>query len=101
VTNTATCGGGILGEWVLTGDKETMIQAMTDAVACRAPLAVSTAGGGIARQYRVQFHANGSADWHCFASFSRRDEAEACLKQLHDKGLEARLIEHAICPAAA
>ena len=57
--------------------------------------------GGLARQLRVQYQATSTADWRLYAAFRRRDQAEQCLDQLNRDGYQARMVDYAICPAAA
>ena len=64
-------------------------------------LAVSGPGGGVARQYRVQYHTDSDPNWRMYASFRLRDDAENCLRRLVESGCQARLIRYSITPAAA
>lgn len=63
------------------------------------PVAVSSPGGA-ARQYRVQYHKPAESDWHLYATFRSRDEAEDCEKQLQQRGLESRVVAFSLCPTA-
>jgi hypothetical protein len=62
-------------------------------------LAVSTAAGP-ARHYRVQFRAAQDSNWQRYASFDRSDQARLCLRQLHNDGYVARMVNFSIAPAA-
>jgi len=63
--------------------------------------AVSSCGGSLARQYRVQYLAPGYDAWKIHASFRDRAEAEQALAQLRRQGQIARLIEIRLCPSAS
>ena len=64
-------------------------------------LAVSSPGGGVARQYVVQFQALTEEDWRRYGSFRSAEHAEKCLQNLHRRGYRARVVQHSIVPAAA
>ena len=64
----------------------------------RDPVAVSSPGGGVARQFRVQFHVETEDKWRMYGSFRTLEQAENCLTQLHQRGFQARLVKYNICP---
>jgi hypothetical protein len=64
-------------------------------------VAANCAGGGVARQFRVQFHPSPAAPWRMYASFRSQEPAEACVDRLHEQGYEARLVKYVNCPTAA
>jgi len=64
-------------------------------------LAVSSAGGGIARQYRVQYYSATETEWQKYHVYLCRKQAEGCVNMLKLRGLNARIVAYSICPAAA
>ncbi len=64
-------------------------------------VAVNCPGGGVARQFRVQYHTSPADPWRMFASFRARGPAEACVDRLHEQGYEARLVKYVNCPTSA
>ena len=71
-----------------------------DSLPFHSSVAVSSPGG-FARQLRVQYQAKSTTDWRLYATFRRRDQAEQCLDRLNRDGYQARMVDYAICPAAA
>jgi len=76
-----------------------MISRFTDAQA--KPVRAVSFPGGLARQYRVQYQHPDSQTWQVHGCYREREEAEKAVAALQAKGLQARLIEYRICPAAA
>ena len=64
-------------------------------------LAVSVPGGGVARQFRIQYHTETDPRWRMYASFLRGEDAESCLWNLQQSGCQARLVCYGISPSAA
>jgi hypothetical protein len=60
----------------------------------------SAANPGICRHFRVQFRDTLQKDWRMYAVFRRRDQAEACVGTLHQRGVTARLVDCDRCPTA-
>jgi hypothetical protein len=56
--------------------------------------------GGMARQYRVQYHRAADEEWRMYATFRTRELAEDCVKRLRKRGFESRIVTYAICPTA-
>ncbi|QDU94753.1 hypothetical protein [Lignipirellula cremea] len=70
-------------------------------LAATTPIAVSSAGGGQAPQYRVQYAHAGQDLWRMHSLFRRREQAERCASELQKKGLAVRVVKYRICPSAA
>jgi len=68
--------------------------------AARHTVAVSAAGSGVARQFRVQYHESAETLWRQYATFCEREPAEQCLADLLGQGLEARMIPFVITPVS-
>ncbi len=66
----------------------------------RHPVAVSAAGSGVARQFRVQYHETAGTLWRQYATFGRREQAEECLAKLLSRGLAARMVSFVIPPVS-
>lgn len=56
--------------------------------------------GGIGRQFRVQFQDGSCSEWRHFAAFSNGDDAQRCLCELRQDGLNSRVVRYAHCPTA-
>jgi hypothetical protein len=55
---------------------------------------------GVGRHFRVQFRENAGKDWRMYAVFRHREQAEACLGTLHQRGMTVRLVDCDRCPTA-
>ena len=75
---------------------------MISQASVEAPMLLTTATcpGGIARQYRVQFHDSRAESWQVHATFTSREAAQACLARLLAGGCRARLVDYSRCPTA-
>lgn len=60
----------------------------------------SAANPGVCRHFRVQFRDAAQQGWRMYAVFRRRDQAEACVDTLHQRGMTARLVDCDRCPTA-
>jgi hypothetical protein len=56
--------------------------------------------GSIARHFRVQFQETPAQDWHMYATFATRDNAEKCLTRLSSEGIQARMVVYPLCSTA-
>jgi len=68
--------------------------------AARQTVAVSAAGSGVAKQFRVQYQEASASLWRQYATFGRRQQAEECLNALLGQGLQARMIPFMITPVS-
>ncbi len=73
---------------------------LLDSTVDRHPVAVSSPGGGVARQYVVQCHSSAEIEWRRYASFRDRQRAKECADRLQRGGLQVRLVAYGICPSA-
>jgi len=64
-------------------------------------LAVSGPGGGLPRQYRVQYQSTSEEHWRLYGTYRNAQQAQACVHLLHDRGYKARFVPYSISPAAA
>jgi hypothetical protein len=60
----------------------------------------SVSNPGVVRNFRVQARESGSSDWHMYATFRHRMQAESCIAALQASGVSARLIDCDRCPTA-
>jgi nitrogen regulatory protein PII-like uncharacterized protein len=65
-----------------------------------AQVIASVANPGVGRHFRVQYRDTAHDDWRMYAVFRRRDQAEACLGMLHQRGVTSRLLDCDRCPTA-
>ena len=56
--------------------------------------------GGLARQVRVQYRAQSTLNWHWYASFQTPYQAQQCVDELQQDGVQARLVDYLHCPAS-
>ncbi len=64
-------------------------------------VAVNSAGGGLAPQYRVQFQLSHQHAWQMYHVYRCRKQAEGCIEMLKQRGLHARMVQYDLCPVAA
>ena len=66
----------------------------------RLTLIAASVPGGMARQYRVQYHSASQAQWRLYRCFRSELQAAECLRGLEQQGRKARLVKYRSCPAA-
>lgn len=71
-----------------------------DATPAPCHLTAASVPGGFFRHYRVQRLDQKGATWQVHATYTRRDEAQACLAALVRTGQQARLVDYNVCPVA-
>ncbi len=64
-------------------------------------IVVGSCGGGVARHYRVQYHAANEKVWRMYGTYRANDQAQECVARLNQRGYEARIVRYGISPVAA